>query len=68
MEVEALDFGFQTKEEMCAGLRFSRSLGQVLWFEESTALCDLVFVHPQWVANIIRMVIRHNPHKVSISV
>ena len=66
--------GFGSTHDLCTALDLMHGLGMVLFFRhksnydqdivEGDELQNIVFLRPQWVANIVRMVIRHNIDKV----
>jgi hypothetical protein len=49
--------------ELGAALHFMHSLGVILHFPHGS-LSQTVFLHPQWVACMIRVIIRHDLDKV----
>ena len=55
---------FATTDELRAGLNFVHSLGLVFYFSHSSTLKDTVFMHPQWVADVLKCFIRHDMEKV----
>ena len=41
-------------------LAFLRATGEVLYYEDVPALCDTVFIRPQWLVDVMKELVRHD--------
>ncbi len=46
---------------------FVHTMGLILYYADSPKLCETVFLKPQWVANVVKTIIRHDLSMVSVT-
>ncbi len=55
---------FSDVRELKSGLEFLYSMGIVLYYIDAERLSEIVFLRPQWVAHVMKTIIRHDMQTV----